>query len=64
MIDSLDWLERLILGRAVPPARRQRRIEKVDGGYARGYTHALTYWREIIDAPQRAAQSTEAWSCC
>ena len=24
-------------------------IEKVDGGYAKGYTHALTYWREIID---------------
>jgi hypothetical protein len=24
-------------------------IEKVDGGYARGYTHALTFWREIID---------------
>ena len=23
-------------------------IEKVDGGYAKGYTHALTYWREIV----------------
>jgi hypothetical protein len=24
-------------------------IEKVDGGYARGYTHVLTFWRGIID---------------
>ncbi len=24
-------------------------IEKADGGYARGYMHALTYWREIVD---------------
>jgi len=24
-------------------------IEKVDGGYAKGYIHALTYWREIIE---------------
>ncbi|HOQ60966.1 MAG TPA: AAA family ATPase, partial [Vicinamibacterales bacterium] len=24
-------------------------IEKVDGGYARGYTHALTHWRRVLD---------------
>ena len=23
-------------------------IEKADGGYGKGYTHALTYWREIV----------------
>src|SRR5690606_5137398 len=23
-------------------------IEKVDGGYARGYTHALTQWRSVL----------------
>ena len=23
-------------------------IEKVDGGYARGYTHALTHWRKLL----------------
>ena len=25
-------------------------IEKVDGGYAKGYTHALTHWRRLLDA--------------
>jgi hypothetical protein len=49
VIDSLDWLERLIWDvlceqYGVPS------IEKVDGGYARGYTHALTYWRRVLDA--------------
>ena len=24
-------------------------IEKADGGFAKGYTHALTFWREVID---------------
>ncbi len=48
MIDSLDWLERLVWDKlceqyAVPS------IEKVDGGYARGYMHALTLWREVLD---------------
>ncbi|MDZ4852131.1 MAG: ATP-binding protein [Pirellulaceae bacterium] len=48
VIDSLDWLERLVWDKlcqqyAVPS------IEKVDGGYARGYTHALTFWRDILD---------------
>src|SRR5210317_531519 len=48
VIDSLDWLERLVWDRlceqyAVPS------IEKVDGGYARGYMLALTLWREVLD---------------
>jgi hypothetical protein len=51
-LDSLDWLERLIfddLGRQynVPS------IEKVDGGYARGYTLALAHWRKVLDALNR-----------
>ncbi len=47
VIDSLDWLERLIwdeLCRQYNVAS----IEKVDGGYAKGYTHALTHWRQIL----------------
>ena len=24
-------------------------IEKVDGGYSKGYMHALTHWREIVE---------------
>ncbi len=48
VIDSLDWLERLIWDKLCSQYGVNS-IEKVDGGYARGYTHALTFWREIID---------------
>ena len=48
VIDSLDWLERLVWD-AVCKEYGVKSIEKADGGYARGYTHALTFWREIID---------------
>jgi hypothetical protein len=47
-VDSLDWLERLIWD-AVCKEYGVKSIEKADGGYAKGYTHALTYWREIVD---------------
>jgi hypothetical protein len=47
VIDSLDWLERLVFDKlcaeyGVPS------IEQVAGGYSKGYTLALSYWREII----------------
>lgn len=51
-IDSLDWLERLIFDELC----RQHNvssIEKVDGGYARGYTHALTQWRLLLSLLNR-----------
>ena len=48
VIDSVDWLERLIWDKLCAQYSVNS-IEKVDGGYAKGYTHALTYWREIID---------------
>jgi len=47
VIDSADWLERLIFDE-VCREFGVRSIEKADGGYARGYTHALTHWRKII----------------
>jgi hypothetical protein len=47
VIDSIDWLERLIFDE-VCKEYGVRSIEKADGGYARGYTHALTHWRKII----------------
>jgi hypothetical protein len=47
VIDSLDWLERLIWDKLCAQYGVSS-IEKVDGGYARGYTHALSYWREVI----------------
>ncbi len=48
VVDSLDWLERLVWDRLCLE-NGVSSIEKVDGGYARGYMHALTYWREIIN---------------
>ncbi|MCK6470853.1 MAG: ATP-binding protein [Planctomycetes bacterium] len=49
VIDSLDWLERLIWD-AICREYRVTSIEKADGGYQRGYVHALTYWRKVTDA--------------
>jgi len=48
VIDSLDWLERLIWD-DVCREFGVKSIEKADGGYAKGYTHALTQWREILN---------------
>lgn len=48
IIDSLDWLERLIWD-SVCEQYGVASIEKADGGYARGYTHALTHWRGILN---------------
>jgi hypothetical protein len=47
-IDSLDWLERLIWD-AICRRESATTIEKVGGGYGKGYTLALDYWRKLID---------------
>lgn len=47
VIDSLDWLERLVWDR-VCADYGVKCIEKADGGYGKGYVHALTYWRQIV----------------
>jgi len=45
VIDSLDWLERLIWGEVCA----KRGVESIeDIGYAKGYVFALTQWREIL----------------
>ncbi|GHT28688.1 hypothetical protein FACS18942_09300 [Planctomycetales bacterium] len=49
VIDSVDWLERLIWDYACQQYRVEN-IEKIDGGYGKGYTIVLTYWRKFIDA--------------
>jgi hypothetical protein len=47
VIDSLDWLERLIWAQVCA----DRGVENIeDIGYAKGYTFALTYWREVLIA--------------
>ncbi len=48
VLDSLDWLERLVWDRLCAE-HNAASIEQVAGGYSKGYTLALTYWREILD---------------
>ncbi|MFV0489435.1 MAG: ATP-binding protein [Vibrio fluvialis] len=48
VIDSLDWLERLVWDKLCEQYAVAS-IEKVDGGYARGYMLALSLWREVLD---------------
>lgn len=48
VVDSLDWLERLIWD-AVCEDYGATSIEKVDGGYGKGYIYALTHWRMFLD---------------
>ncbi len=46
VIDSLDWLERLIWAEVC----RKRGVQSIeDIGYAKGYAFALTQWREVLD---------------
>jgi len=45
VVDSLDWLERLIWEEVC----RQKTVENIEEiGYAKGYVFALTQWREFL----------------
>ncbi|KPL06511.1 oxidoreductase [candidate division BRC1 bacterium SM23_51] len=45
VIDSLDWLERLIWTEVC----QKRGVESIeDIGYGKGYTFAVAYWREVL----------------
>lgn len=46
VLDSLDWLERLIW-QAVCHEKRVQSIENID--YGKGYAFALVYWKQIMD---------------
>lgn len=48
VIDSLDWLERLVWD-TVCRDFGANSIEKVDGGFGKGYVYALSYWRTLLD---------------
>jgi len=48
VVDSADWLERLVWD-VLCEQYGVSSIEKVDGGYAKGYTHALTHWRKVLN---------------
>jgi hypothetical protein len=45
VVDSLDWLERLIWAE-VCAAEQVSSIDKI--GYQKGYGYALTYWRDLL----------------
>ncbi len=47
VIDSADWLERLIHDRTCTDSG-VKSIELAAGGYGKGYTAALNYWRELL----------------
>ncbi len=52
VIDSLDWLERLIWAKVVRDrgAQSKTKVENIeDVGYAKGYTFALDPWKEVLD---------------
>lgn len=51
VIDSADWLERLIFDE-VCREFGVRSIEKADGGYGKGYVDALAHWRKVINLLQ------------
>lgn len=48
VIDSLDWLERLVWD-SLCKQFGVTSIEKVDGGYGKGYIHATTLWRRLLE---------------
>jgi hypothetical protein len=48
VIDSLDWLERLVFDKLCAE-HNAASIEQVAGGYSKGYTLALNFWRELIE---------------
>jgi len=46
VIDSLDWLERLIWAK-ICATRQVASIEDI--GFAKGYSFALSHWRDVLD---------------
>jgi hypothetical protein len=48
VIDSCDWLEQLIWD-DVCRLNNSATIDKVDGGFGKGYTAALGFWRHLLE---------------
>ncbi len=49
VIDSADWLERII-HEEICTNEKVKTVAKASGGYGQGYVTALSYWREVINA--------------
>lgn len=58
VIDSLDWLERII-HEDVCERDNAKSIVLVAGGYGKGYELALSYWREIVHRLQRLREKKQ-----
>jgi len=52
VVDSADWFERLVFDRLCEE-HSVASIEQVLGGYGKGYSAALPYWREFLDRLDR-----------
>lgn len=52
VVDSVDWLERLIW-RHVCERTNVQNIEKAGGGFAKGYTFALDEWTDVLRKLER-----------
>ena len=48
VVDSLDWLERLIWS-DICHREGKDSIELCCGGYGKGYTHAIKYWKDFTE---------------
>lgn len=48
VLDTADWFERLIFDE-ICKSYGKVEIEKVDGGYGKGFSYALPYWRRLLD---------------
>ena len=52
VVDSVDWLERLIWQKVIeefPTTEKGKAVENIeDYGYAKGYKFAMKWWREIL----------------
>lgn len=48
VIDTLDWLEKLIWEHVCADAS-VKSIDKVGGGYGKGYDAAVKYWQEVVN---------------
>lgn len=47
VIDTLDWLQRLIFGKVCALSGKVTNIEEI--GYAKGYKFATTHWQNVIN---------------
>jgi len=57
VVDSLDWLEPIIW-EAVCKKARVEKIEKVDGGFGKGYVAAFDEWRELLHKLDELRETT------